>query len=126
MASTDHSGSVARVARFEMMLVYAIQGQSRKVRRSCSSTDDEAHRVTSGVEEHHEAIHRVNHEADVVWGRRAQRTNGHALRGVWERHGKDIGPKTTVLLLGDARNKPRLAAWGVSGRSSAKARTCTA
>ena len=29
---------------------------------------------------------------------------GHAFEVFWERYGKDIGPKTTVLLLGDARN----------------------
>ena len=29
---------------------------------------------------------------------------GHAFEVFWERYGKDIGPKSTVLLLGDARN----------------------
>ena len=29
---------------------------------------------------------------------------GHAFEVFWERYGKDVGPKTTVLLLGDARN----------------------
>ena len=30
---------------------------------------------------------------------------GHAFEVFWERYGKDVGPKSTVLLLGDARNK---------------------
>jgi len=29
---------------------------------------------------------------------------GHAFEVFWERYGRDVGPKSTVLLLGDARN----------------------
>ena len=29
---------------------------------------------------------------------------GHALEVFWDTYGKEVGPKTTVLILGDARN----------------------
>ena len=29
---------------------------------------------------------------------------GHAFEAWWERWGKEVGPRTTILLLGDARN----------------------
>ena len=29
---------------------------------------------------------------------------GHAFEVFWQRYGRDIGPKTTVMILGDARN----------------------
>ena len=48
-------------------------------------------------------MHRVNTEADVVWVD-GHSDYGHAFEVFWERYGKDVGPKTTVLLLGDARN----------------------
>ncbi|MFM8903005.1 MAG: VWA domain-containing protein, partial [Actinomycetota bacterium] len=50
-----------------------------------------------------EAINRVNTEADVVWVD-GHSDYGHAFEVFFERHGKDINSKTTVLLLGDARN----------------------
>jgi uncharacterized protein with von Willebrand factor type A (vWA) domain len=91
MVVADISGSVAAFARFTLMLVYAIQNQFSKV-RSFTATED----IT-------EAIHRVNTEADVVWVD-GHSDYGHAFEVFWERYGKDVGPKTTVLLLGDARN----------------------
>jgi uncharacterized protein with von Willebrand factor type A (vWA) domain len=50
-----------------------------------------------------EAINRVNSEADVVWVD-GHSDYGHAFEVFFERYGKDINSKTTVLLLGDARN----------------------
>ena len=104
MVVADISGSVAAFARFTLMLVYAIQGQFSKV-RSFVFIDgiDEVTDYFKGVEDISEAIHRVNTEADVVWVD-GHSDYGHAFEVFWERYGKDIGPKTTVLLLGDARN----------------------
>ena len=56
-----------------------------------------------GVEDIGEAVHRVNTEADVVWVD-GHSDYGHAFEVFWQRYGKEIGPKTTVLILGDARN----------------------
>jgi uncharacterized protein with von Willebrand factor type A (vWA) domain len=50
-----------------------------------------------------EAIHRVNQEADVVWVD-GHSDYGHALNVFWQRWGQDVGPKTSIILLGDARS----------------------
>ena len=104
MVVADISGSVAAFARFTLMLVYAISGQFSKV-RSFVFIDgiDEVTDYFKSTEDITEAIHRVNTEADVVWVD-GHSDYGHAFEVFWERYGKDVGPKTTVLLLGDARN----------------------
>ena len=104
MVVADISGSVAAFARFTLMLVYAISGQFSKV-RSFVFIDgiDEVTDYFRATEDIQEAIHRVNTEADVVWVD-GHSDYGHAFEVFWDRYGKGIGPKTTVLLLGDARN----------------------
>ncbi len=104
MVIADISGSVAAFARFTLMLVYAMQGQFSKV-RSFVFIDgiDEVTDYFKGEEDIMQAIHRVNTEADVVWVD-GHSDYGHAFEVFWERYGKGVGPKTTVLLLGDARN----------------------
>ena len=100
----DISGSVAAFARFTLMLVYALQGQFSKV-RSFVFIDgiDEVTDFFKNTEDIQEAIHRVNTEADVVWVD-GHSDYGHAFEVFWDKWGKEVGPKTTVLLLGDARN----------------------
>jgi uncharacterized protein len=100
----DISGSVAAFARFTLQLVYAISGQFSKV-RSFVFIDgvDEVTSFFEGVEDINEAVHRVNTEADVVWVD-GHSDYGHAFEAWWETYGRDVGPRTTVLLLGDARN----------------------
>jgi len=104
MVVADISGSVAAFARFTLMLVYAIQGQFSKV-RSYVFIDgiDEVTDFFKGTEDISEAIHKVNTEADVIWVD-GHSDYGHAFEVFWEKYGRDVGPKTTVLLLGDARN----------------------
>ena len=104
MVVADISGSVAAFARFTLMLVYAIQGQFSKV-RSFVFIDgiDEVTEFFKGTDDISEAIHRVNTEADVVWVD-GHSDYGHAFEVFWDKYGKDVGPKTTVLFLGDARN----------------------
>ncbi len=100
----DISGSVAAFARFTLMLVYAISGQFSKV-RSFVFIDgiDEVTSFFEGVEDVTEAVHRVNTEADVVWVD-GHSDYGHAFEIFWQKWGKEITPKTTVMILGDARN----------------------
>ena len=104
MVVADISGSVAAFARFTLHLVYAISNQFSKV-RSYAFIDglDEVTRFFDGVEDIGEAVHRVNTEADVVWVD-GHSDYGHAFGVFWERFNRDVGPKTTVLILGDARN----------------------
>ncbi len=100
----DISGSVAAFARFTLMLVYAISGQFSKV-RSFVFIDgiDEVTSYFEGVEDVTEAVHRVNTEADVVWVD-GHSDYGHAFEVFNQKWGNEIGPKTTVIILGDARN----------------------
>lgn len=100
----DISGSVAAFARFTLMLVYAIQGQFSKV-RSFVFIDgiDEVTEFFRQTEDVSEAIARINTEADVIWVD-GHSDYGHAFEVFWNKYGKDLTSRTTVLLLGDARN----------------------
>jgi len=104
MIVADISGSVAAFARFTLHLVYALNSQFSKV-RSFVFIDgiDEVTSYFEGIEDITEAIHRVNTEADVIWVD-GHSDYGHAFEKFWERWGKEISPKTSVILLGDARN----------------------
>ncbi len=100
----DISGSVASFARFTLHLVHAISSQFSKV-RSFVFIDgiDEVSRFFEGAEDPAAAVHRINTEADVIWVD-GHSDYGHALTVFWERWGEEITPRTSVLLLGDARN----------------------
>ena len=112
----DISGSVAAFARFTLHMVYALAAQFSKV-RSFVFIDgiDEVTRFFDGVEDIGEAVHRVNTEADVVWVD-GHSDYGHALEVFWNKWGKEIGPKTTVI---DPRRRPqqlpRVAVVGAQG-----------
>jgi len=100
----DISGSVAAFARFTLHLVYAISGQFSKVRAFVFIDGlDEVTRFFEGVDDIGEAVHRVNTEADVVWVD-GHSDYGHAFEVFWQRHGREVTSKTTVMILGDARN----------------------
>ncbi len=100
----DISGSVAAFARFTLHLVYAISGQFSKVRAFVFIDGlDEVTSFFEGVDDIAEAVHRVNTEADVVWVD-GHSDYGHAFEVFWENFGNEVGPKSTVLVLGDARN----------------------
>jgi uncharacterized protein with von Willebrand factor type A (vWA) domain len=100
----DISGSVAAFARFTLQLTHAISSQFSRV-RSFVFIDgiDEVTRFFEGTEDITEAVHRVNTEADVIWVD-GHSDYGHALETFWERWGREVSPKTSVMLLGDARN----------------------
>ena len=100
----DISGSVASFARFTLHLVHAISSQFSKV-RSFVFIDgiDEVSRFFEGVDDPAEAVHRINTEADVIWVD-GHSDYGHAFTVFWERWGEEITPRSSVLLLGDARN----------------------
>jgi len=100
----DISGSVAAFARFTLHLVHAISSQFSKV-RSFVFIDgiDEITRFFDTADDVADAVHRINTEADVVWVD-GHSDYGHALSVFWDRWGDEITPRTSVLLLGDARN----------------------
>ncbi|MGO8870531.1 MAG: vWA domain-containing protein [Acidimicrobiales bacterium] len=100
----DISGSVASFARFTLHLVHAISSQFSKV-RSFVFIDgiDEVSSFFEGVDDPAEAVHRINTEADIIWVD-GHSDYGHAFTVFWERWGEEITPRSSVLLLGDARN----------------------
>ena len=122
MVIADISGSVAAFARFTLQLVYAISSQFSRV-RSFVFIDgiDEVTRFFEGIEDITEAVHRVNTEADVIWVD-GHSDYGHAFETFWERWGKEISPKTSVILLGDARNNYHASQAWVVGEMQKKAR----
>ncbi len=100
----DISGSVAAFARFTLHLVYAISSQFSKVRAFVFIDGlDEVTSYFEGVDDIAEAVHRVNTEADVVWVD-GHSDYGHAFEVFWDKFGHDVNSKSTVLILGDARN----------------------
>ncbi|WP_246081694.1 vWA domain-containing protein [Nocardioides litoris] len=100
----DVSGSVASFAQFTLLLVFALRDQFQKVR------------AFTFIDHVHEVTHHFTPGADVVdvmadlaastahaalWGR----TNyGRALTKFVEQHPDAVGPKTSLLVLGDARS----------------------
>jgi hypothetical protein len=104
MVVADISGSVASFARFTLHLVYAIQSQFSKV-RSFVFVDgiDEVTRFFEQVDDPADAVARINSEADVVWVD-GHSDYGHALSVFYDRWAGEISNRTSVLILGDARN----------------------
>ncbi|MGE0794953.1 MAG: VWA domain-containing protein [Acidimicrobiia bacterium] len=118
----DISGSVAAFARFTLQLVYAIQGSFSKVRAFVFIDGvDEVTKYFEGEEDINRAVNRVNTEADVIWID-GHSDYGHAFESFWSKWGRDVGPKTTVLLLGDARNNYHASQSWVVKEMSHKAR----
>jgi len=104
MVVADISGSVASFARFTLQFVYAMSSQFSKVRAWVFIDGiDEVTRFFDESDDISEAVYRVNTEADVVWVD-GHSDYGHALEVFWERHGREISPKTSLIVLGDARN----------------------
>lgn len=122
MVVADISGSVAAFARFTLQLVYAISSQFSRV-RSFVFIDgiDEVTDYFKATDDISVAIHRINTEADVIWVD-GHSDYGHAFESFWERWGREVTGKTTVLLLGDARNNYHASQSWVVAEMAKKAR----
>ena len=102
----DVSSSVARFARFGLMLTHALSAQFSRVRSfAFVDTIDEVTRFFDH-EDFVEAVDRMNREAEVV-SHDGHSDYGNVLEDFWETYGRDVGPKTTLLILGDARTNYR-------------------
>ncbi|MET8001852.1 vWA domain-containing protein [Nonomuraea glycinis] len=117
----DTSDSVSSFAHFTLLLTYALREQFTKV-RAFGFVDrvDEITRFFVPGADVVEAMTRLANEADMV---RFGRTNyGHSLEGFAERYGDAIGPKTSLLILGDARSNYQPPALDVLRALTARAR----
>lgn len=118
----DISGSVASFARFTLQLVYAMSGQFSRI-RSFVFVDaiDEVTEMFEGATDFGEAVHRINTEADVVWVD-GHSDYGHAIAQFWEREEASITAKSSIIILGDARNNYHASESWVVKEMSHKAR----
>jgi uncharacterized protein with von Willebrand factor type A (vWA) domain len=118
----DISGSVASFARFTLHLVYAISSQFSKV-RSFVFVDgiDEVTRFFEGVVDPAEAVARINIEADVIWVD-GHSDYGHALTEFHRRWGDQVTSRSSIIVLGDARNNYHASGSWVLEDLQAKAR----
>lgn len=102
----DVSGSVGRFSRFALMLTHALSAQFSKIRSFAFV--DALDEVTKhfATEDFAAAIRSMNADAKVVGGD-GHSDYGASLGSFLERFGGDVGPKTTLLVLGDARTNYR-------------------
>ena len=103
-ALADISGSVAAFARFTLQLVYALSSQFSRT-RAWAFIDgiDEVTDLLKGADDISQAVHNINTQADVIWTE-GHSDYGHALTDFVQRWGREVTGRTTVLVLGDARN----------------------
>ena len=100
----DVSGSVANFAQFTLLLVFALRDQFEKVR--AFTFIDHVHEVTGHFRPGADVADVMADLAAstahaALWGR----TNyGRALTKFAENHADAVGPKTSLLVLGDARS----------------------
>ena len=102
----DVSGSVATFARFTLMLVHAMQQEFSGV-RSFAFVDalDEVSHLFEG-DEVETAVARLMTDARIVWAD-GHSDYGRALETFVQQHGHEVTARSTVVVLGDARNNYR-------------------
>ncbi len=99
----DVSGSVTSFAHFTVLLAYALREQFTKVRVfAFVDTTDEVTRFFERADDPVDALSRMAHEADVVWFD-GHSDYGHAFEVFTERWPDALTPRTSLLVLGDAR-----------------------
>src|SRR5829696_2356540 len=103
----DVSGSVAGFAHFTLMLTAALREQFSRVRAfAFIDTCDEVTRLFGPGADLADSVRRLAREADLV-SYDGHSDYGHALRVFAERWPDAVGPKTSLLILGDARTNFR-------------------
>jgi hypothetical protein len=103
----DVSGSVAAFAHFTVLLSFALREQFAKVRVfAFVDTTDEVTRFFERGGDVVDALQRMSHEADVVWFD-GHSDYGHAFEVFAQKWPDAVGPKTSLLVLGDARTNYR-------------------
>ncbi|MFG2001096.1 VWA domain-containing protein [Spirillospora sp. NPDC048911] len=100
----DASDSVSAFAHFTLLLTFALREQFSKVRAFAfiDATDEITKYFAPGTDVV-DAMTRMAREADLVWI--TGRSNyGHAIKVFDEKYADAITPKTSLLVLGDARS----------------------
>lgn len=103
----DVSGSVAGFAHFTLMLAYALSEQFTKVRAfAFIDTVDEVSRFFTPGGDVADALARMSAEANLVWFD-GHSDYGHSIEKFAADYPDAVGPRTSLLILGDARNNYR-------------------
>ncbi|MCU1600635.1 MAG: hypothetical protein JWO22_1344 [Frankiales bacterium] len=103
----DVSGSVAGFAHFTLMLAYALREQFTKVRAfAFIDTCDEVTDYFTPGGDVADALARMNSQAKLIWFD-GHSDYGHSIEKFAEDYPDAIGPRTSLLILGDARNNYR-------------------
>jgi uncharacterized protein with von Willebrand factor type A (vWA) domain len=102
----DVSGSVSSFAHFTLMLTHALREQFSKVRAfafidACDEVTDFLRGDQLG-----DMMARIASEADLVWFD-GHSDYGHAFKTFVEKYPDAVGPRTSLLILGDGRNNHR-------------------
>jgi uncharacterized protein with von Willebrand factor type A (vWA) domain len=119
---TDVSGSAAGFAHFTLLLTAALREQFSKVRAfAFIDTCDEVTRLLGPGIELPDGVSRMAREADLVWFD-GHSDYGHAFEVFAERWPDAVGPDTSLLILGDARNNYRAAGLPTLRRLAEQAR----
>ncbi len=102
----DVSGSVSSFARFTLSFCHALAGQFSRVRSFAfiDAIDEVTDLFATG--DVGEAVRRLATEADLVW-LDGHSDYGHAFEAFHARYSDAVTPRTTLLVLGDARNNYR-------------------
>ena len=103
----DVSGSVTAFAHFTLLLSYALREQFSKVRAfAFIDTVDEVTKYFEPGKDVPEAMQRMANEADLVWFD-GHSDYGHAFEVFTEKYPDAVTPRTSLLVLGDARSNYR-------------------
>lgn len=103
----DVSGSVSSFAHFTLLLSYALQEQFTKVRAfAFIDTCDEVTPYFEQGADLPDALERMNRGARLVWFD-GHSDYGHSFEVFEERFADAVTPRTSLLVLGDARNNYR-------------------
>ena len=118
----DLSGSMATFARFTLQLTYAVRAEFSKVRAFgfVDGTDDLTGFFGDGAD-FSQAMGRVAGEARLVWAD-GHSDYGASFRMLADRFPDAIGPRTTLIVTGDARNNYRRSAREAFAALSLKSR----
>jgi len=118
----DVSGSMATFARFTLQFTYAMASQFARMRSFVfiDSVDEVTDVFHPGVD-FVEALERVSNQAAVVW-LDGHSDYGHTFEQFWAGWGRELSPRTTLIVAGDARNNYREPRADVLGEMAATVR----
>ncbi len=103
----DISGSMATFSRFTLQFTHAMSTHFAKLRSfAFVDTIDEVTDFFGPGIDFGSAVERITSEAEVVW-LDGHSDYGNSLENFYDRYGRELTSRTTILITGDARNNYR-------------------